>query len=89
MARIKTKIDMAITRTQLINNYGFRVTKDNKKVLTRKLGKGDTIDIFGNALFFEGKLILTLEWMSVDTFGSYLEKMISTIKRKHYAERKV
>jgi len=80
---------MAITRTQLIKGYGFRPTKDNKKVLTRNLGRGDTIDIFGNVLFYRGKSILTLEWMSLENFGPYLDGMINTIKRKHYAERKV
>ena len=35
---------MAITRKQLVDNYGFRATKENKKILTRKVGGEDTID---------------------------------------------
>ena len=54
---------MAITRKQLVDNYGFRPSKDHKKLLTRKVGGEDTIDVYGNVLFYEGKAIVTLEWM--------------------------
>lgn len=80
---------MAITRKQLIKNYGFRPSKDHKKLLTRKVGGEDTIDVFGNVMFYEGKSICTLEWMPLELFSAYLEKLISSIKKKQYAEREV
>lgn len=80
---------MAITRKQLVENYGFRTTKDNKRILTRKVGGEDTIDVYGNVLFYHGKAILTLEWMPAEMFSRYLEKMINSIKKKRYATREV
>jgi len=80
---------MAITRKQLVDNYGCRPTKENKRLLTRKLGGEDTIDVYGNVLFYHGKSILTLEWMPAEMFSRYLEKMISSIKKKNYAEREI
>ena len=77
--------NMAITRKQLIENYGFRASKDHKKLLTRKVGGEDTIDVFGNVMFYEGKSICTLEWMPLELFSAYLEKLISSIKKKQYA----
>ena len=76
---------MAITRKQLIDNYGFRPSKDHKKLLTRKVGGEDTIDVFGNVMFYEGKSICTLEWMPLELFSVYLEKLINSIKKKSYA----
>ena len=80
---------MAITRKQLVTSYGFRVAKDNKRILTRKVGGEDTIDVYGNVLFYHGKAILTLEWMPVEMFSRYLEKMINSIKKRNYATREV
>ena len=80
---------MAITRTQLVTQYGFRPSKDNKKLLTRKLGGEETIDVYGNVLFYRGKGILTLEWMPAEMFSRYLEKMINSIKKRKNAARKV
>jgi hypothetical protein len=81
---------MAITRKQLVDHYGFRATKENKKLLTRRVGGEDTIDVYGNVLFYHGKAILTLEWMPSEMFSRYLEKMISSIKKKiQYAEREI
>tara|TARA_R110000787_G_scaffold153516_4_gene267432 strand:+ start:6278 stop:6520 length:243 start_codon:yes stop_codon:yes gene_type:complete len=80
---------MAITRKQLVDNYGFRPSKDHKKLLTRKVGGEDTIDVYGNVLFYEGKAIVTLEWMPLELFSGYLEKMISSIKKQKYAEREI
>tara|TARA_R110000824_G_scaffold5756_14_gene26540 strand:- start:113 stop:358 length:246 start_codon:yes stop_codon:yes gene_type:complete len=81
---------MAITRKQLVANYGFRPTKENKRLLTRKVGGEDTIDVYGNVLFYHGKSILTLEWMPAEMFSRYLEKMINSIKKKtQYAEREI
>jgi len=90
MAKIKRRVGMAITRTQLVKNYGFRPSKDNKKLLTRKLGGEETIDVYGNVLFYKGQGILTLEWMPSEMFSRYLEKMINSIKKqKLYRERAV
>ena len=81
---------MAITRKQLVSNYGFRPTKENKRLLTRKVGGEDTIDVYGNVLFYHGKSILTLEWMPAEMFSRYLEKMINSIKKKtQYAQREI
>jgi len=80
---------MAITRKQLVDHYGFRPSKDHKKLLTRKVGGEDTIDVFGNVLFYHGKSVVTLEWMPMELFSGYLEKMISSIKKKQYAEREI
>lgn len=81
---------MAITRKQLVDNYGFRPTKENKRLLIRKVGGEDTIDVYGNVLFYHGKSILTLEWMPAEMFSRYLEKMINSIKKKtQYAEREI
>jgi len=81
---------MAITRKQLVEHYGFRAAKVNKRLLTRKLGGEDTIDVYGNVLFYHGKSILTLEWMPVEMFSRYLEKMINSIKKKtEYAKREI
>tara|TARA_R110002050_G_scaffold116946_1_gene233610 strand:- start:36162 stop:36404 length:243 start_codon:yes stop_codon:yes gene_type:complete len=77
---------MAITRKQLVDHYGFRATKENKRLLTRKVGGEDTIDVYGNVLFYRGKSILTLEWMPVEMFSRYLEKMINSIKKRNYDE---
>ena len=75
---------MAITRQQLIKYHGFRKTKDNKKILTRKIGGEDTIDVYGNVLFYHGKAILTLEWMPSEMFSRYLEKLINSVKKRNY-----
>ena len=80
---------MAITRKQLVDHYGFRATKENKRLLTRKVGGEDTIDVYGNVLFYRGKSILTLEWMPVEMFSIYLEKMINSIKKRNYDESTV
>tara|TARA_R110002012_G_scaffold278308_2_gene465881 strand:- start:1796 stop:2041 length:246 start_codon:yes stop_codon:yes gene_type:complete len=81
---------MAITRKQLVTNYGFRSTKENKRLLTRRVGGEDTIDVYGNVLFYHGKAILTLEWMPAEMFARYLEKMINSIKKKtEYAQREI
>ncbi len=80
---------MAITRKQLINNYGFRPAKDQKKLINRKVGGEHTIDVYGNVLFFEGKSVVTLEWMPLELFSGYLEKLISSIKKRKYAQREI
>ena len=74
-------------RTIIFENgsYGFRPSKDHKKLLTRKVGGEDTIDVFGNVMFYEGKSICTLEWMPLELFSAYLEKLINSIKMKSYA----
>jgi hypothetical protein len=74
---------MAITRKALKEKYKFRSAKDNEKVLTRKIGGAETIDIFGSALCYRGEVMATLECMKEDSFDGYLEKLIRSIKKRN------
>tara|TARA_B100001250_G_C19053470_1_gene466928 strand:- start:183 stop:431 length:249 start_codon:yes stop_codon:yes gene_type:complete len=74
---------MAITRKLLRDKYQFRSIKDNKRVLTRKIGGEETLDLFGSALCFRGEVMMTLECMTVKNFEKYLEKLIRSIKKRN------
>tara|TARA_R110002020_G_scaffold23035_1_gene77158 strand:- start:4392 stop:4670 length:279 start_codon:yes stop_codon:yes gene_type:complete len=79
----RKKIDMAITRKILKDKYQFKSIKNDKKVLTRKIGEGETIDVFGSALCFRGEVMATLECIALDSFDDYLEKLIRSIKKRN------
>ena len=74
---------MAITRKILKDKYQFTPAKDNKKILMRKIGEGETIDVFGSALCFRGEVMATLECITLDSFDDYLEKLIRSIKKRN------
>ena len=73
---------MAITRKVLKDKYHFKSTKDNEKILVRKIGGSETLDLFGSALCFRGEVMMTLECMTLKNFEAYLEKLIRSIKKK-------
>ena len=79
----RKEIDMAITRKILKDKYHFKSVKDNKKVLVRKIGGAETLDLHGSALCFRGEIMMTLECMSIKSFGGYLEKLIRSIKKRN------
>tara|TARA_Y100001968_G_C19377053_1_gene728229 strand:+ start:123 stop:362 length:240 start_codon:yes stop_codon:yes gene_type:complete len=74
---------MAITRKTLKEKYKFEPVKGNEKVLTRRIGEAETIDVFGSALCYRGEVMATLECMSNDRFGEYLERLIRSLKRRN------
>ena len=74
---------MAITRKILKDKYQFKSVKDNGKVLIRKIGGEETLDLFGSALCFRGEVMATLECIALDSFDDYLEKLIRSIKKRN------
>jgi hypothetical protein len=74
---------MAITRKILKDKYNFKTIKDNKRVLVRKIGGAETLDLHGSALCFRGEVMMTLECMSIKSFEGYLEKLIRSIKKRN------
>jgi len=74
---------MAITRKILKDKYHFKPAKDSKKILVRKIGGEETLDLFGSALCFRGEVMMTLECMDMISFDGYLEKLIRSIKKRN------
>ena len=74
---------MAITRKTLKDKYQFEPVKDNKKVLTRRIGEAETLDVFGSALCYRGEVMATLECMDTDSFGEYFERLIRSLKKRN------
>ena len=74
---------MAITRKILKDKYHFKSIKDNKKILMRKIGGEETIDVYGNALCYRGEVMTTLECIDIESFDGYLEKLIRSIKKRN------
>jgi len=74
---------MAITRKVLKDKYHFKSTKGNEKILVRKIGGSETLDLFGSALCFRGEVMMTLECMTLKNFDGYLEKLIRSIKKRN------
>tara|TARA_R110002012_G_scaffold261340_1_gene443216 strand:+ start:12716 stop:12961 length:246 start_codon:yes stop_codon:yes gene_type:complete len=74
---------MAITRKILKDKYNFRPTKEDKKILYRRIGGAETIDVFGNALCYRGEVMATLECMTLDNFDNYLERLIRSLKKRN------
>ena len=71
MAETSKIIIMAITRKILKDKYHFKPTKDSEKVLMRKIGGEQTLDLYGSALCYRGEVMMTLECMTLKSFEKY------------------